>query len=263
MSSQIAPEKLCSISTYEPDEVKSENAPSEYVKKETSEKLSDNEESQFQDKLSKKKKKRKKEKQEHGMELNIEESEDAPQGKGKEGDTSLKKCKRKKMEGVETEVEARHSQAEDDSMPPKKKKRRKNEESGVEGTEGNTDIVHEGTAIIHQSCETETCLEKKRRKVKDVGETALSEHQQVSSDTDPEVERVVKGKETKAGEWDEEVVDEVGPEVGSEEEGAADVVKKKIRKRRKKHVKDKQDIEASQLQILPKYVIINVLVFVD
>lgn len=259
LSSQIAPEKLCSISTYEPDEVKSENVPSESDKKDASEKISDNEESQFQDKLSRKKKKRKKEKQEHGMELNIEGSEVFPAEKGKEGDMSVKKCKRKRiqgteMDGVETNVETGHSQPEDDSPPLKKKKRKRTEESGVEETEGNTDTVHKDTSIVLQSYESETCLEKKKRKRKNVEaeETVVSEHQQVSSDVERENEGVVKRKKMKSEEWDEEVVDEVGTEVGAAEEGVEDVVKKKTRKRKKKHMKDKQDIEASRLQILSK-----------
>jgi hypothetical protein len=264
LSSQIAPEKLCSISTYEPDEGKSEAIPTESDKKEASEKMSDNEESQFQDKPSRKKrKKRKKEKQEHGMELNIEESEAVPPEKGKEGDTSFRKCKRKriqgtKMEGVEIKVEAEHSQPEDNSTPPKKKRRKRNEEPGAEGTEGNTDIVQ-------QAYETETCLEKKKRRSKNVdsGETVKTEHQELSSDVDPETEVVIKREKTESVERDEEAVDEAGTEVGAAEEGLEDVVKKKTRKRRKKHVKDEQDIEASRLQILSKYVIIDVLAFVD
>jgi hypothetical protein len=262
LSSQIAPEKLCSISTFEPGEVKSENVPSESDKKDASEKISDNEESQFQDKLSRKKKKRKKEKQECGMELNIEGSEIFPAEKGKEGDTSAKKSKRKRiqgteMEGVETEVETGHSQPEDDSPPLKKKKRKRTEESGVEGTEGNTDTVDKDPSIVLQSYESETCLEKKKQKRKNIEaeETVVSEHQQVSSDVEHEIEGAVKRKKMKSEEWDEQVVDEVGTEVGAAEEGVEDVVKKKTRKRKKKHMKDKQDIEASRLQILSKYVV--------
>jgi hypothetical protein len=263
LSSQIAPEKLCSISTYEHDEVKSENVPSESDKKDALEKISDSEESQFQDKLLRKKKKRKKEKQERGMELNIEGSEVFPTEKGKEGDMSAKKCNRKRiqgseMEGVQTQVETEHSQPEDDSPPLKTKKRKRTEESGVEGTEANTDIVH-------QSYESEKCMEKKKRKRKNVEaeETVVSEHQQVSSDVERENEGVVKRKKMKSLEWDEELVDEVGTEVGAAEEGVEDDVKKKTRKRKKKHMKDKQDIEASRLQILSKYVIIDASVFVD
>jgi hypothetical protein len=268
LPSQIAPEKLCSISTYEPETV-----PIESDKKDASEEISDKEGSQCQDKLSKKKKKkkkRKKVKQEHGMELDVEKSEAVPPEKVKEGDMSLKKCKRKRiqgteMEGVEIKVETGYSQPEDDSTSPKKKKRKRNEEPGDEGTEANTDIDNKSSSVIHQSCETETCLEKKRQRSKNVdsGETFKTEHQQVSSDADRETEGVIKRIKTEPVEWDEEVVNEVGTERGAAEEGVEDVVKKKTRKRKKKHVKDEQDIEASRLQILSKYVITDVLVFVD
>ncbi|PNF30606.1 hypothetical protein B7P43_G06138 [Cryptotermes secundus] len=235
LSSQIAPEKLCSISTYGPDEVKSENVPSE--------KIGDSEESQLQDKLLRKKKKRKKEKQERGTELNIKGSEVLQTEKKKEVAMSAKKCNRKRIQGTEMEaVETGQSQPEDDSPPLKTKKRKRTEEPGVEGTEGNTDI-------IPQSHESEKCLEKKNRKRKNVEaeEAVVSEHQQVSSDVEHENEGVVKRKKMKLEEWDGELVDEIGTE-----EGVEDVVKKKTRKRRKKHMKDKQDIEASRLQILSK-----------
>lgn len=254
MSSQIAPEKLCSISTYGPDELKSENVPSESDMKDASEKIGDSEESQLQDKLLRKKKKRKKEKQERGMELNIEGSEVCPTEKRKEGAMSAKKCTRKRIQGTEMEgVETGQSQPEDDSPPLKTKKRKKTEEPGVEGTEGTTDIVP-------QSHESEICLEKKKRIRKNV---EAEEAVEVSSDVEHENEGVVKRKKMKLLEWDGELVDEVGTEVGAAEEGVEDVVKKKTRKRRKKHMKDKQDIEASLLKILSKYVIIEVLVFVD
>lgn len=281
LSPVFPPEKLCSISTYEHDEVKSENMPSEYDKGYASEEINKDEDSQSEDKLLRKKKKKKRGKQEHGAELNVEENEVFETEREKEGDIYLKKYKRKRTEEAEveqveteldtgrlqreddntppkkkkrrktemsgeTELETGHSQPEDDSTPPKKQKRKKTEVSSVEGMEGRRDTAH-------QLDETETCLEKKKRKRKtvDVEETDISELQQLTSDVHENGE-VGKKKKTKSMEWDEKVVDELGIEVEAAEKGAEVVVKKKSRKRQRKHKKEIQDIEASQLKILSK-----------
>jgi RNA recognition motif-containing protein len=268
LSPALPPENLCSISTYEHDEMKSENIPSEYDLRDASEEINKNEDSQSEDKLSRKKKKKKRGKQEHGADFNIEDSEVADtkckkrrteEAEGEQVEIELetgnsqreddntppKKKKRRKTEmSGETEMETGYSQAEDDSTPPKKQKKKKTEVSSVEGMEGRRDIAH-------QSDETETCLEKKKRKRKtvDMEETDVAELPQLASDVH-ENEEVGKKKKTKSLEWDERVFDKLGSEVEAAEKGAEVVVKKKTRKRQKKHKKEIQ--EASQLRILSK-----------
>ncbi|XP_021942889.1 la-related protein 7 isoform X3 [Zootermopsis nevadensis] len=150
LSSQIAPEKLCSISTYDPDEGKSENVLGESDKG-TLEKINEDEDGQLQEKLLKKRRKRKKGKYEQGMEMSAEESEAVETERETESDVCLKKNKREKIhesEAVKIEMETIHSQSEDDNTPPKKRKRKKSEGSRVEKTE-------------HQTDDTEIFLEKK------------------------------------------------------------------------------------------------------
>jgi hypothetical protein len=353
--------------------------PSESDKKGTLHKINEDEDGQFQPKLSRKRRKRKKGKQEHGVELNIEKS-DAVETEGEtEGNICLKKCKREKIQeadGVKTEVETGHSQLEDENTPPKKKKRKKTEGSEVEGREGRMDMAYEDISNINQSetflenkvktevgtehsqpedentppkkkkrkksegsgvrgtegkmyrahedissvnqsekflekkvkievetghsqPEDENTPQKKKKRKKNEGsgfegtegevdkdyedtssvnqsetfwgkkiktaveeETDVSELQQGMPDIELEDE-VVGKKKIKSAQWNEEVDAETGIAEETAEAGAEVIVKKKTRKRKKKHKKDKQDVEASRLQILSKYVTLARMSYID
>ncbi|XP_069680671.1 la-related protein 7 [Periplaneta americana] len=163
LSSQIAPERLCSIATYEHEEVQFENRQNETDKKETPEKLGE-EENQAQDKLSKKKKKRKKGKQDNQEESDVFDDE------GEKGsEMGAKKRKRKKtqdseVEGAEAETD---TQPEDSDTPPKRKKRKTSEESG-EAEEKEDKVSSDDPGV--QKCEdNEKYLQKKKRKRKSEG----------------------------------------------------------------------------------------------
>ncbi|PSN46580.1 hypothetical protein C0J52_13849 [Blattella germanica] len=292
LSTQMAPEKLCSIATFEPEDKKNEDVPDGIIKKETNE----NEVNQSLESPSKKKKKKKKVKLELPEETITEDSKNTDSVEEPEIISSAKIRKRKKTqdEAEESETESGHGQSEiNEDTPPKRKKKRKSGSTEFEVKEELQETNAEEAISSSHSTVTESQLEKKIKKKKredteeksnnsndeavdgieslskkkrkrEPDNTEETDECKVTSSDDIKKHSIKKKKNEDGTEENQPIDVDSGEVQNSEKETELEVAteavgeemvegsSKKKRKRKKKHKKEKQDTEASRLQVLSK-----------